>query len=43
MPKFEVELPSGTYEVDAPNERKAWEYANYHAQQEAKPAPEPKK
>ena len=21
MPKFEVELPSGTYEVDAPNER----------------------
>lgn len=39
MPKFEVELPSGTYEVDAPNERKAWEYANFYAQQEEKPAP----
>ena len=41
MPKFEVDLPSGKYEVDAPNERKAWEYANFHAQSETKPAPAP--
>ena len=39
MPKFEVELPSGKYEVDAPNERKAWEYANYYAKADSKPAP----
>ena len=43
MPTYEVDVQGKTYEVDAPDENTAWQWANYtHKQTPAAPAPAPK-
>ena len=41
MPTYDVTVGGVDYEVDAPDETKAWEYANYTHQQSATAAPVP--
>jgi hypothetical protein len=43
MAKYEVDVGGSTYEVDAPDERTAWKWANYTHQQSNQPAPPPSK
>lgn len=39
MPKYDVDIAGKTYEVDAPDENTAWQWANYTHQQEPPPPP----
>lgn len=41
MPTYEVDVQGKTYEVDAPDENTAWQWANYTHKQAPAPAPAP--